>query len=95
MRFVRLILILAVIPFGWAQTITIVQPEAAGVELIGSQSPEFQTCLHAALSPDVVKQFSAWLPYTVVLRNNSPQPPVAYHIKWALDPPRMGRMGKR
>lgn len=93
MRFVTLILALAVIPTGCAQTITIVQPEAAGVELIGSQSPDFQTFLQAAISPDVVKQFSAWLPYTVVLRNNSPQPLVAYHMKWALDPPRKGGWG--
>ena len=84
MRLTDCILALAAVPTGWAETVTVVQPETAGVELIGPQSSEFQTYLQAAISPEVVRQFSAWLPYAVVLRNNSSQPLVAYHIKWRL-----------
>lgn len=93
MRVVRLILALAAVPFGSAQTITIIQPQSGGLELIGAQSSEFQSYLQAAISPEVVRQFSAWLPYAVVLRNNSLQPLLAYHIKWALDPPRRAGWG--
>jgi hypothetical protein len=84
MRLTELLLALAAVPTGWAETVTVVRPATAGVELIGPQSSEFQTYLQAAISPEVVRQFSAWLPYAVVLRNNSSQPLVAYHIKWRL-----------
>ena len=58
MRLAELILAPAIVSAGWAQTITIVQPQAAGVELIGSQSAEFQTYVQGAISPEVLAQFS-------------------------------------
>jgi len=68
------------------QTITVLHPEAAGIELIGSQSPEFQTSLEAVVGPQF-SQLGAWLPYTAVLKNNSPQAVVAFEIVY----PTVGR----
>jgi len=71
------------------QTITVLYPEAADIELIGSQSPEFQTSLQAVLGPQFY-QLGEWLPYTVVLKNNSPQAVVAFDIQWGINSPTTG-----
>ena len=83
MRFVKAILVLALTLPGWAQTVTIVQPDVAGLELIGWQSPEFQASLDAALGPQVIGQLGAWVPYTVVLKNNSAEALAAYQMQWS------------
>ena len=74
----------AILP-AWNQTVTIVQPEAAGIELIGSQSPAFQPAIQSIVSPEAPPQLGAWLPFTVILRNNSSQALVGYLVRWSID----------
>lgn len=71
----------------------ILQSPAPGIELIGTQSPEFQAEIEKMLTPEVLATFSAWLPYTVVLKNNSSEPLVAYDVRWSVDYPRRGGWG--
>jgi hypothetical protein len=83
MRFTGLaVLTLTVIRAIGAQTVSIVQPEVPGIELIGSQSPEFRQSLEAVAGPEAFGQLGVWLPFAVVLKNNSAQALVGYQVLW-------------
>ena len=73
-----------------AQPVTILKPEAPGIELTGSQSPDFQASLEAVTGPGVMSALGAWVPFTVVMKNNSSQNLVAYHIFWSMGRGRAG-----
>jgi hypothetical protein len=91
MRVLRLaILVSAIVLPAEAQPVTIINPDAPGIELIGSQSPDFQASLEAITGPGVMSALGAWVPFTVVIKNNSSQPIVAYHIFWSMGRGRTG-----
>lgn len=86
MRHIRLAsIVLAALPCASAQTVTVIQPGIPGLELIGSQSPDFQTALAAVISPELLPQLAAYIPLTVILKNNSPQALAEYMLWWTID----------
>ncbi len=83
---VRLAIItLNVIPSGWAQQVTTIPPDAAGIELIGSQAPDFRASVEAVVGPQALPQLGPYLPFTVVLKNNSSQVLVGYYVQWTIN----------
>jgi hypothetical protein len=83
---VRLAIIaLSVIPSGWPQQVTTVPPDAAGIELIGSQAPDFRASVEAVVGPQALPQLGPYLPFTVVLKNNSSQVLVGYLVEWTIN----------
>jgi hypothetical protein len=78
----------------WTQTVTVQPPDAAGVELIGSQSPEFQGYVQQVLGADGFQGMAEWQPYAVVLKNNSSQTLIGYDIRWGYDGIRGGRSAR-
>jgi hypothetical protein len=79
------IIALAGIAPTWAQEVTVLKPMAPGVELIGSQSPKFQSTAEAVIGVQAFSQLGPYVPLTVVLQNNSSQGLVAYQVRWALN----------
>jgi hypothetical protein len=69
-----------------AQTVTVTPPGVSGLQLIGSQSPEFQRALAAVISQPLAPQFAAYIPFMVVLKNGSAQALAGYGFWWAIDP---------
>lgn len=77
---------LAALASAGAQTITVRQPDTTGLQLIGSQSPDFQSAVAAVIAQPLAPQFAAYIPFMVVLKNGSGQPLAAYGFWWAIDP---------
>jgi hypothetical protein len=75
---------------GWPQTVTVQQPDAAGIELIGSQSPEFMGYVEQVLGAGGLQGMMEWLPFAVVLRNNSSQAVIGYDVRWGINGGRAG-----
>jgi hypothetical protein len=75
---------------GVSQQVTITPPEAGGIELIGSQSQQFQSSVEAVIGQQALAQLGPYLPFTVVLKNNSSQALLGYKIQWQLDGSRIG-----
>ena len=67
---------------GWAQTVTVVPSPAEGIELLGSQSPDFRADVEAIVGTAAMPLIEPWLPFTVVVKNNSAQTLLAYNIRW-------------
>lgn len=66
-----------------AQQVTIVSSEVTGLELIGLQSPDFQSSLEGVVGPQA--QLGPYLPFAVVLKNNSSQALVGYEVEWTIN----------
>jgi hypothetical protein len=86
MRFTGLaVLALTIMRAGGAQTVTILQPEAPGIELIGWKSPDFPAAIEAVAGQQALGQLGDWLPFAIVLKNNSEQALVGYQVLWSED----------
>jgi len=88
-------LALAFLPLANSQTVSVVQPDATDLQLVGAQSPGFQDALAAVLSPQISSQLFAYLPFTVVLKNTSRQALAGYRFWWAINPAPDQRTGGR
>jgi hypothetical protein len=64
------------------QTITVQRPDAAGLELIGAQSPDFQKSVQQVLGAAGLQGLAEWQAFAVVLKNNSSQLPIGYMLHW-------------
>jgi hypothetical protein len=76
---------LAVLPLAGAQTVTVIQPHTPGLQLIGSQSPDFAAAAAAIVSAQTLQQIATYLPLAAVFKNASTQPLMAYTIRWTVD----------
>lgn len=76
---------------GWSQTVTVQQSEAAGIELVGPQSPAFMGYVEQVLGAGGLQGMMEWQPFTVVLRNNSSQALIGYDVRWGINGGRGGR----
>ena len=86
MRFTGLaVLALTIIRTGGAQTVTLLPSEVPGIELIGWHSSDFPGALEAVAGKQALGQLGDWLPFTVVLKNDSKQPLVGYQVLWSED----------
>jgi hypothetical protein len=86
MRFTGLaVLALIIMRAGGAQTVTILQPEVPGIELVGWKSPDFPAALEAVAGQQALGQLGDWLPFAIVLKNNSEQALVGYQVLWSED----------
>jgi hypothetical protein len=81
---------LAVTLPAWAQQVTIVSPDATGIELIGPQAPDFQSSVEGVVGPQAQVQLGPYLPFAVVLKNNSSQVLVGYDVEWTINGSRGG-----
>jgi hypothetical protein len=79
------ILIVAFALASFAQNIVIVPAPVSGLNLIGSQSPEFQATLAAVVGSDFSTQLTNWLPLAVVVKNNTSRTVVACNFVWSFD----------
>ena len=67
----------------FAQTFTIEPNTIPGIELIGPQSPDYSAAVAAVVGSDQPRDFLAWIPYGVVIRNTTAQAIVAFTLKWS------------
>jgi hypothetical protein len=69
----------------WSQAATVQQPEAAGIGLIGPQSPEFMGYVEQVLGAGGLQGVMEWQPLAVVLKNNSSQALIGYSLRWGIN----------
>jgi hypothetical protein len=77
------------VPSG-SQTVTVQQPDAAGIELIGPQSPEFMGYVEQVLGAGGLPGMMEWqafavVLFAVVLKNNSSQALIGYDVRWGIN----------
>lgn len=62
----------------------IVQPSAiAGIEIVSPQAPDFAAAVAQITGADPPRNLLAWLPYGVIVRNNSSQPLAGLCVLWS------------
>lgn len=71
----------------YSQQVTVLPSTIPGIAIIGPQSPDFAASVAQVVGADQPSNFMAWLPYCVVIRNNSSQALAAITVAWtqALD----------
>jgi hypothetical protein len=63
----------------------IVQPSAiAQVEVVSPQAPGFSACVAHLVGTDQPRNLAAWLPYAIIIRNNSQQALAAISAVWTV-----------
>lgn len=67
----------------YAQPPLVVQPSAiAGISIIGPESPGFAALVSQIVGSDQPSNFTAWLPYSVVIKNTSSQAIAGIMVAW-------------
>lgn len=69
---------------GFAQTLTVHPSAIPGVEIIGSQSPDYAAAVDRILLPPRAPALDAWLPYGIVLKNETAQSVYGVAVRWNL-----------
>jgi hypothetical protein len=74
----------------WAQQVNVAPSGTSGIELIGSESPDFRSSIEAVIGEQAAAQLNPYLPLTVLLRNNSSQSLAGYYVQWSINGSRAG-----
>ena len=69
---------------GYSQPVTIKPSTIPNIELIGAQSPDFSGLVAQVVGTDQPNGFAAWIPYGVVIKNNSSQALAAITVVWTV-----------
>jgi hypothetical protein len=74
-------------PWGFGQNLILHPSAIPGVQLLGPQSPEFVSLVDEVLSPKRQQATNDWLPYSVILTNQTKKQIVGVAIRWTtVDP---------
>jgi hypothetical protein len=66
----------------YSQSVTVQPSTISGIEIIGPQAPDFAASVAQIVGTDQPGNLTAWLPYGVVVKNNSPQALAAMTVVW-------------
>jgi hypothetical protein len=82
-----LICLAAQCSWGFSQNLILHPSEVPGVQLVGPQSPEFLPLIDGVLGPTRQPTTNDWLPYSVILTNQTEDKIVGIAIRWTtVDP---------
>jgi hypothetical protein len=70
----------------YSQSVTVQPSTISGIEIIGPQAPDFAASVAQIVGTDQPGNLTAWLPYGVVVKNNSPQALAAITVVWTETP---------
>jgi hypothetical protein len=69
----------------YSQTVTVQPSTISGFDIVGPQNPDFAAAVAETVGSDLPPVLKPWLPYGVVIKNNSLQPLAGICVVWTRD----------